>query len=105
MASESTILLNYEQAISQAESLEALASELKTLANNNIQTTISDLSGNWKGDSATDFIIKAEKARDDLLKNVKALNDAAAVIRQSAENIKKAELTAKRIAELIDDLI
>lgn len=105
MASEATIQLNYQQAINQAKSLENLASELRTLANNNMESTISELSGNWTGDNARAFIEKAEKAQNDLLKNARALTDAARVIRESAENIRKAELLAKRIAEMMDDIV
>lgn len=105
MASEATIQLNYQQAINQAKSLETLAGELRSLANRNMESTISELSGSWTGDNAKEFIVKAEKAQSDLLKNATALENAADVIRQSAENIRKAELTAKRIAEMLDEII
>lgn len=105
MASEATIQLNYQQAINQAKSLENLARELRNLANNNMESTISELSGNWTGDNAKEFIAKAEKAQNDLIKNARALTEAASVIRQSAENIRKAELAAKRIAEMLDDMV
>lgn len=104
MASEATIQLNYQQAISQAKSLENLASELRSLATRNMESTISELSGNWSGDNAKEFIAKAEKAQNDLIENARALTEAADVIRQSAENIRKAELAAKRIAEMLDEM-
>lgn len=105
MASEATIQLNYQQAVNQAKALENLASELRNLANRNMESTISELSGNWTGENAREFINKAEKAQSDLIKNARALEEAADVIRQSAENIRKAELTAKRIAEMMDRII
>ena len=104
MAGEGSIQLNYQQAIAQARKLESLAEELRTIANTNLNNTISDLSANWNGDSAAAFIAKAVKARDDILANVSELNKAASVIRESAENIKKAEDIAKKMAEFIKKL-
>lgn len=104
MAGEGSIQLNYEQAIAQARKLEALAEELRTIANTNLNNTISDLSANWNGESASAFIAKAEKTKEDILANVRELNKTASVIRESAENIRKAEEIAKKMAEFIKKL-
>lgn len=105
MASEASIQFNYEQAIGQAKKLEQLADELKTLANTNLDNTLSELSSNWSGESASAFLSKAEKAKSDILSNVKQLYDAASVVRESAENLRKAELIAKRMAEMVERLL
>lgn len=101
MASEATIQFNYNRAISQARKLEQLADELKSLANSNLESTISNLSSNWNGESATAFIAKAQKAKDDMLNNATQLYNTASVVRKSAKNIRDAELQALKVVEFV----
>lgn len=105
MASEATIQFNYNRAISQAKKLEQLADELKSLANSNLESTISNLSSNWKGESATSFIAKAQKAKDDMLNNATQLYNTASVVRESAKNIRDAELQAIRVVEFVKNRV
>ena len=99
MTNEAIIQFNYTRAINQARKLEQLADELKSLANSNLESTLSNLSSNWKGESAEAFIAKAQKAKDDMLKNANQLYNTASVVRNSAKNIRDAELHALSIAE------
>lgn len=98
MASKATIQLNYRRAINQANKLENLADELRRIAKNNLDSTISDLSNNWKGESASAFLQKAQKAYEDILKNADQLDKTASVIKRSAENVRNSELRALEIA-------
>lgn len=99
MASEATIQYNYNRAINQARTLEQLADELKGLANRDLETTISNLSSNWNGESATVFIQKAQKAQEDMRGNANEIRNTASVIRRSAKNIRDAELRALQLAK------
>lgn len=101
MASEATIQFNYSRAISQARKLEQLADELKNLANSNLESTISNLSSNWSGESAAAFMAKAQKAKEDMLNNATQLYNTASVVRKSAKNIRDAELQALKVVEIV----
>lgn len=97
MANKVTIQLNYIRAVNQARKLEELADELRSIANRDLESTMSDLSRNWKGESATLFLKKAQKAYGDIISNANQLDKTASVIRKSAENIRNSELRALEI--------
>lgn len=98
MMSEASIRFNYNKALQQAKRLEELSNQLKNLANNNVNSTLSDISTNWKGDSANLFLQKGHKAKDDILKTSKQLADTAVAIRRAAKRMRDAEERARQIA-------
>lgn len=99
MATRASILFDYMRAINQARKLEGLADDLRRLANSNVESTVNNLSSNWKGEGASEFLKKADKAQQDLRNNADQLDKTANVIRRSAENIKNSELRALEIIE------
>ena len=101
MASYSTIKFNFVQAKLQAQRLENIASEMRNMANQNFESAISQLSGGWKGESATLYIRKAENVRNDILKTARDLDAVAGSIRKVAQKVYNAEMEAKRLAEEI----
>jgi uncharacterized protein YukE len=101
MASYSTINFNFSQAKVQAQRLEAIAYEMKRTANLNFDQALSGLSIGWKGESATQYIRKAQHVRNDILNTAHDLEAVAASIRRVAQKIYNAEMEAKRIAEEI----
>lgn len=101
MASYATIQLNYQKAIRQANQLEDLANDLRNIANRNVDDALDQVAANWKGDSANMFLQKGNKAKNDLIASAKQLSNTAKAIRKAAENVRRAELEAKRIAEMI----
>lgn len=101
MASYSTIQFNYRKAISQANRLEDLADELRGIAKRNVENSLNNLARNWEGDSARQFINKGNKAQNDIIKTAKQLDDTAKAIKRAAENVRRAELEALRIAQEI----
>lgn len=100
MSSYSTINFNYNKALSQANKLEALASELRNLAGNDVQETLNNLSNQWSGDSASMYIRKGVALQEDIIQTAKRLSDTAAAIRTAAKRVRFAEITAKKVAEI-----
>lgn len=92
-----TIQLNYTRAINQANKLQNLAKDLRSIANRDLESAMSDLSNNWNGESAIAFLKKAQKAHSDIISNAKQLETTANAIRKSAENIRNSELRALEI--------
>lgn len=84
------IEFEYNRAISQAERLEEIAREIKTLSTADIESALESLSSGWKGDASTLFIDKGytlsqkgskvagdlEKAAQSIRKIAKAIHDA-----------------------------
>lgn len=98
MMSEASIRFNYNKAIQQAKRLEELANQLNNLAKDNVASTLSDLSRNWNGDSASQFLSKGHKAQNDIVKTAKQLSETAAAIRRAAKRMRDAEERARQIA-------
>ncbi|MBQ7203375.1 MAG: hypothetical protein IJS03_05075 [Eubacterium sp.] len=101
MASYSTIRFNFAQAKQQAQRLETIAYEMKRTANQNFDRALSQLSGSWKGESATLYIKKAQIVRNEIIKNANDLEAVARSIRKVAQRVYNAEMEAKRLAEEI----
>lgn len=101
MASYATIQFNYQKAVSQANQLDDLANDLRNIANRNVDGALDQVAANWKGESASLFVQKGNKAKNDLLSSARQLSNTASAIRKAAENVRRAELEAKRIAEII----
>ena len=101
MASYSTIRFNFAQAKQQAQKLEAIAQEMRSAANKNFDQAIAELQNGWKGESANEYIRKAQSVKSDVLTTARDLEAVAASIRKVAQKIYNAEMEAKRLAEEI----
>lgn len=101
MASYATINFNYRKAINQANRLEDLADELKRIANRDVDGALDQVARSWKGDSSRLFLQKGDKAKSDLLRSASQLQNTANAIRRAAENVRRAEIRAKQIADAI----
>lgn len=101
MASYATINFNYRKAINQANRLEDLADELKRIANRDVDGALDQVARSWKGDSSQLFLQKGDKAKNDLLRSASQLQNTANAIRRAAENVRRAEIRAKQIADAI----
>ncbi|MBR2100964.1 MAG: hypothetical protein IJ927_06620 [Eubacterium sp.] len=101
MPSYSTIRFNFAQAKQQALRLETMAQEMRKTANSNFDQAIAELQSGWKGESAEQYIRKAQNVRNDILKTANDLDAVAINIRKVAQRIYNAEMEAKRLAEEI----
>ena len=101
MATYSSIHFNFTQAKSEASRLEAIADEMRRLANSNMQSSLNYLSTGWQGESAKLYLNKGKNVKNDILAVANDLYAVANSIRTAAKKIYDAEMEAKRLAEEI----
>lgn len=92
------INLNYEKAISEAESLERIASVLEKIAKGEMSDSLSRVHDNWQGENADLYIQKGEKIKEKLEESAKDINRTAKTIRNIAIRTRQADLAAREIA-------
>lgn len=97
--SESEIRLNYNRAVRQADSLEQLSRNLKSLANNDMSGSISEIAGSWTGENSNSYRGKYEQLKAKVLATAGKLENTATTIRRIAQNTYNAEMRALRIAQ------
>lgn len=98
MKSKSAIEFDFRQAMNRADELDQVASEMKRMANNDMQSSLQQLSTAWKGEAASEYLTKGGRLKDKVLKSANDLNKTAATIRSVARRVYNAEMTAYRIA-------
>lgn len=89
---------NYIQAKRQAEKLEEQAARLGRLASNQLEGTLQKLSGNWQGESASAYMRKGGRMKEEVNRLARELRRVAEVIRSSAERTYRAEMRARELA-------
>lgn len=94
------IKFNYTEAIKQAKELQAIAAEIEAV-NKRLTTGRNELSGAWKGDSASLFLNKAEKLGGKLQKTANNLDNVADGVYTVAKTLKAAEDAAKETVGMI----
>jgi len=93
-----SIYLDYQKAIKQAERLEQAAKELsKEVAK--MDDCYSSIQAAWKSDSASAYLAKVRKVREELNTVENNLSETAATIRKIAKNTYEAEKRALVIAQ------
>lgn len=98
MSSLSTINFNYARAIQQAERLETLSVRLKQAADNDMERLLNATRRAWQSDSAPSYLRKEEKVGAEIRSLSDELKKTARKIRVIAEEIRAAEMEARRIA-------
>lgn len=100
MVNKSTIQINFGNTIRQAERLEILAGELKNLANDDVGNSMRDISANWSGEVAGNYLKKGELLKDEMVLSAEHLLKTAGKIRKIAQNIYKAEMEAFELGKM-----
>lgn len=88
---------DYGKAIRQADNIDAVASDMLNVANNQLQKTLDSIGACWQGDASRQFIGYCTSAQDDIRKQAKNLQDLAQRIRRVARTIKEAEERAREL--------
>lgn len=96
--SEHQIIFNYNQAMAKAQELDTAAAKLESDAVNEMDSIISSINRNWTGDNAQAYIQKCTKEQSNISAIAQSIRTTASTIRTMAENIKRAEMEALRIA-------
>ena len=95
----SDINFNYDRAIRQAERLEVLSRRLKKAANEDMERILSAVNRAWKSASAPNYLRKGETVEADLAAMAEDLKKTALKIRTIAEQVREADMEARRIAD------
>lgn len=98
MKSEWEIRCDFQNAINKAAELEGVASNLRSLANNDLEQSLQTLSNAWKGEAATAYIGKGNRLQERIVANAGKLDRTAQTIRTTAKRTYDAEMEALRIA-------
>ncbi len=96
--SSAVIRMNYNKAVQQANRLDDLARQLMNLANHNLDGTLSNINRAWDGESANLFLQKGLKAKDDMIKTARSIQNTANAIRKAAEIVRQSDMRAREIA-------
>ena len=98
MKSRAAIEFDFRQAMNRADELDQVASEMKRMANNDMQSSLQQLSAAWKGEAASAYLTKGGRLKEKVLKSAGDLNKTASTIRSVARRVYNAEMAAYRIA-------
>ena len=88
---------NYNQAINQANQIDAVANDMLGVANKQLQTTLDSIGACWQGDASRQFIGYCATTQTDIRTQAKKLQDLARRIRDVAKIIREAEEKAKEL--------
>ena len=92
------INFNYERAIQQAERLEVLSVRLKRVAGQDMERLLNATRRTWQSESAPSYLRKGEKVEAEIQAMADELKKTARKIRTIAEQVRAAEMEARRIA-------
>ena len=98
MKSSNQIRFDFEQAKRRAAELDDIAEDMGRLSNTDLENTMAELAGGWKGDSAAQFQKKVESLQTEINSTAKELSSIATTIRNIARTIYNAEMEALTIA-------
>lgn len=98
MASKEKIEMNFRQALSQADRIDAAANRLSNLAGGEFRGSLDNLSANWRGDGASMYLAKGNRLQEQMNGTAGELHAVAAEIRTVARRLYNAEMNAWRIA-------
>lgn len=93
------IRMDYNRAIAQANSLEQIAEEMRSSAENEMQDCMSQIAYNWTGNNAEAYLAKCEKLKQSIRKTAAKLERTADTIRRIAKNTYNAEMRALALAK------
>ena len=94
------IKVDFEKAFQQANELDEIAANLDNLQKTDLADCMAEVSRNWTGDHADNYIKKGAKTRNDINETARDLKNVANAIREMAKRYKKAEEDAEKIANI-----
>ena len=99
MKSRYEITLDYNKAMGMTRELSDLAVRFRRLTSNEAKEQLRVLHSGWQGENADHFIGKTDSYLDSTGEIANYLERVADLIRQNAQTVYNAEMTALRIAE------
>ena len=95
-----TLNFNFNQAIRQAAQIEAIASEMRSLANGKLTTANATVNASWDGDTSNLFLNHCEETKKQITARATDLDNLARRIREVARILQEAEDRARREMEI-----
>jgi len=92
---------NYDLAIRQASQIEGIASEMRKLANGQMNSAISTVDASWDGDTSNIFLRHCNDTKQQIITRAGELESNAQRIRNVARILRDAEERARREMETI----
>lgn len=99
MASEQSIIFNYNKAIAQADELLDIAKEIKKVADDKFSDSITQIDNNWDGQNSKKFVTKCNNLKGKMEDSSSDISKIAGAIKEIAKAIRDAELANIEIAK------
>jgi len=99
MATRASIEFDFRLAKEQADKIDELADSLETLSSKKLNNTMNNITNNWKGERASEFINKGGQLQTRMSGSASTLKGIASDIRTIAKRVYDAEMAALEIAE------
>ena len=99
MRTEYEIRMDFNKAMAQVGKLNAIASRLGNLADDDLYSSLNNIERNWDGENSEAFLEKGHKAKDKINRTAEKVKKVADTIETIAKRTMEAELAAIRIAE------
>lgn len=99
MATRAEIEINFQNAMSQADELDNIASQLESTTNQKFDGALQNIAANWKGDNARIYLAKGDELKNQMQATARDIRSTASAVRQIATNIRNAEMAALELAE------
>lgn len=99
MASEQTIIFNYNKAVQQANSLMEISNDIRKVATDKLEDSIQVIDKNWDGESSKKFIAKEKKLKSKVEDSAKDIESISGAIKRIAKEIYDAEMASIQIAK------
>lgn len=96
---KAVIRFNFRRAMQQADELDEIANSLSRMAKADFESTMQNISVNWKGENADRYLEKGDRLQGKMCSSANSLHGIAADIRRVARSIYNAEMRALAIAE------
>lgn len=97
MKEQGTIDYDFYVAEAHGKQLDDLAERLKNVTNSSMETVMHNISANWKGDNAVEYLKKVERIQQDMKKTTQKLETAAEMIRTMSNRWKMTEEANKEL--------
>jgi len=91
------ISFDFNATMRQVTEMKQIASEMRSIADRDMQNTISQLKTNWKGDSSNKFCSKYDILRGRIRTEASNIDTAANTLYSLAQSIKAAEERAEAL--------
>ena len=98
MASEQTIVFNYNKALQQANNLLEISNDIRKIATDKLEDSIQTIDKNWDGENSKKFINKNKKLQEKMKDSADDIKQISTAIKKMAKQIYDAEMESIRIA-------